>query len=138
MGTRALIGLETADGKVTAVYCHHGSALLDDLRTFYEERSRVEQLIQLGCLSRVGKYITQPEGYPKPNIYYENDREQQEMTFAYCRDEGESFIEPLQYESQDTFKEGCPVLDAEYAYLFTKNDKWRCWKIHATGNREIK
>ena len=104
MATRSRIGIENENGTVSSIYCHwdgypeHNGKVLKE---HYTDRSKVEQLIELGDISSL--------------------REEPGVTVAYHRDRGEDFQEarvdknPERYFTSDI---------EEYGYLFTKNGEW--------------
>ena len=60
MSTRSAIAIVHDDGTVTSIYCHHDgypSYMLNMLKDNYSEEEKVKELINLGDLSSVEKYL---------------------------------------------------------------------------------
>lgn len=118
MATRCRIAIEKEDGEVTSIYCHNdgypdyvGKILLED----YTDRKKVEDLIDLGDISILGKHVLPlGEGHS-----YENP--QDDVTVAYHRDRDEEF-----YHTRHLSKKGFFNGDIEeFGYLFTKENEWK-------------
>ena len=116
MATRSRIGIENQDGSVTSVYCHfdgypeNNGRILND---HYQDRKKVEKLIDLGSISILGKEVDAPEGHS-----YENPVPG--VTVAYHRDRGE----PLQAKKSISVENYFAGDLEEYGYLFTKDNEW--------------
>jgi hypothetical protein len=125
MSTRSRIGLELSDGSVISSYCHFdGYPEYNDriLRTHYNTREKVEELIDLGDCS---------------SIWTDNVWGQQ-------RTDGKKYgPEPYSARGKD-----CPPrLDKnigeylcegeEYAYLF-RNGEWVCYDLHDNHHNKPK
>ena len=117
MATRSRIAMEMADGKVKSIYCHwdgypsHNGRILQEC---YLDKTRVEDLIELGDISSLGSEVS-PTG---PHTF--NDP-QSGVTVAYHRDRGEDHTEPMIHESvPDFFNSDIE----EYGYLFTQEGEW--------------
>ncbi len=121
MSTRSYICRENEDGTYTGIYCHsdgyltHNGAILID---HYQERDKVDKLMDLGCLS----YL-QPKIEPdpdKPHSFDYNDRQDGVCVF-YGRDRGEkeqeSFAVALEEVGQNDW--------IEYCYVFTQDARWK-------------
>lgn len=102
MSTRGLIGIEDADGKCRAIYCHHDmyeEGAGEVLKNHYKTREDVERLLALGDLSSVC--------------------ETPEKSFAYHRDGGEELVEAHEWKNRhELAKDGWKFCTAEYVYLF--------------------
>jgi hypothetical protein len=137
MGTRSRIGYELADHSVVSSYCQYdgypefnGKILVK----YYQNREDIKELIDGGSMSSIktrqtwtsgpslrdenDKIITDSEGYPM----YENDRDPQPKYHSE-RGDGE---EPT-HTSFKKFVSGDSC--EEYAYLYTLEGKWQCYKI---------
>lgn len=126
MATRSTIAIETADGKVKSIYCHwdgypenNGKLLL----THYQNREKVESLIELGAIS----YLA-PEVNPTHAHSYENP--QDGIVVAYHRDRGEDYRKPDSHRSIDSFSKSDVE---EYGYVFTKAGEWLFINGHKEG-----
>jgi len=117
MATRSRIGIENENGTVSSIYCHwdgypeHNGKVLKE---HYTDRSKVEQLMELGDISSLNEEVV-------PSDEHTFDKPQPGVTVAYHRDRGEDFQEarvdknPESYFTSDI---------EEYGYLFTKNGEW--------------
>jgi hypothetical protein len=101
MATRSRIAIENQDGTVTSIYCHF-DGYIDGvgkiLQENYNTREKMEQLIDLGDISSLGKTI--------------------EETVAYHRDRGEEFQESMQHKTVPLYFED-QNSNIEYSYCFT-------------------
>jgi hypothetical protein len=111
MSTRSSIAVESADGKVSAVYCHFdgylsgvGAALLEKHNT----QEAAEALVALGDLSTVADSVK-----------------------AYHRDRGEEWedVKPHQYANRVEYFERVAkeIGDNGYRYLFA-DGAWHIWR----------
>lgn len=120
MATRSMIYLQTGKDSYAGIYCHwdgylsHNGAILQN---YYNTREKVEELVALGNLSSLGRYLRAPEGTqhtfddPWPNT-----------CVAYGRDRGEENQEARTYtRKQIRESDGWE----EYSYLFTLDNIWK-------------
>ncbi|MCA1800185.1 MAG: hypothetical protein LC650_02720 [Actinobacteria bacterium] len=116
MGTRSAIALAHEDGTVEAIYCHWdgyvecNGRILDEC---YQDRSKVQELIDLGDLSALNDTAAECE--------------------AYHRDRGEDFdmVVARRYGSyQMMIEDELEDSDREYLYVFLKNDTWAVISKH--------
>jgi hypothetical protein len=120
MATRSRIGLQLANGSILSVYCHwDGYPEYNGriLRTHYNTREKVEELIDFGDCSSIWT----------------------DSVWGKPRTDGKKYgPEPYSARGED-----CPPrLDAnlieyvgdgeEYAYLYTLNGEWVCYDLHET------
>jgi len=105
MATRSTIALEYSDGRVRQIYCHwdgyldhNGQILLDH----YATSDLVDQLIQHGSISSLGRSI--------------------EDTEFYARDRGEELIPPCEFETEDDYHLAATFQD--YNYLMDRHGQW--------------
>lgn len=116
MSTNSKIGIQNTDGTVSAIYCHwdgypqHNGVMLTE---HYKNREKVQQLINLGSISSLGKYVF-PEGE------HDFNKPEDGTTVAYHRDRGEDLIIE-QYSSVEEYLKGDL---REYGYLFTADNEW--------------
>ena len=109
MSTRSRIAIQNKDKSIRSIYCHHDgylSYLGDMLHTHYQNKDKVNELMELGSISSLGETT------------------ERKITRAYGR-ELNSYQNPLEStDFQDLWSyyenEGW---DEEYLYLF-KNNKW--------------
>lgn len=89
MSTISRIAMKQDDGTYKSIYCHsdgyleHNGAIL---YTYYIDKSKVEDLIKLGDISKLGKEVSPDSS--KPHNFKER---QDDVTVAYHRDRGEKF-----------------------------------------------
>jgi len=143
MSTRSLIGRLNADGTVTYVYCHY-DGYLDGvgakLHDFYQDASKVDELIGLGSLSSIGEHIGEKHDFNwMENIWNEHGYDPRtystevkakydrlnSMTLAYHRDRGEKFADEIVKDEAAFW-----VADqwTEYWYLFKDGSWWvKCY-----------
>ncbi len=122
MATRSMIGMLNEDNTVTAIYCHwdgypENNGLL--LIKYWREQYLVEQLMDLGNISSLGKEIGEEQDFDQPT-----DRN---WCLAYGRDRKQADSEPTQYDNRDDFvnNAGADVC-ADYIYLW-EDGVWHCW-----------
>lgn len=112
MSTRSSIRIRErglTDGASVSIYCHWDGYIAYNgvvLQLYYNTPEKVEELLKLGNLSKLGFY-TQPKGEHS----FENPEE--DCCVAYHRDRGEEF-------SQNGGKQ-------EFNYIYDKAD--RCWYV---------
>lgn len=86
MSTRSAIAIVYNDGTVESIYCHNDGYpkyMFNMLKDNYSEEEKVKELINLGDLSFVAKYVNPPEG-----VIHTFDHPYPDVTIAYCRDRG--------------------------------------------------
>lgn len=129
MATRSRIGIIT-ETEVKSVYCHwdgypsnNGRILLE----YYNDRKKVEDLVNLGDISSLNNSIEKPDGhsFSTPVEGY---------TVFYHRDRGEDWesTKPLIMETKTKLgkklSKEAGLFSEEYAYLFDcKTNKWKYW-----------
>jgi hypothetical protein len=127
MGTRSAIGYKTPEGKICAKYSHydgyvsHTGAILEQ---YYQEVSKVTQMIDLGDQSYMDKEI-----FPKTSVHTFNTPET-DVTVFYGRDRGESNVDAVEFETVQEFVEYYTCMDCEYFYLYTPAG----WIVHDRYN----
>ena len=146
MGTRSRIGIELKDHSVVSTYCHydgypeHNGKILTNL---YTTKEQVSNLIDGGSMSSLhtshvwetkalrneaNEIITDSAG----NWMYEPTRPNQPL---YHTERGEGI--QVSHANFNEFISG--ISGEEYAYLFTRNNQWKCYKIGwgDTNTKEI-
>ena len=121
MSTRSRIGMEFTDENgthmVKSIYCHfdgYPEGVGQKLMDHYQDREKVEQLIELGAISYIAPNVT-PSG---PHSFDEPERG---VVVAYHRDRGEEYFEPRVDGSVPLFVSS----DVEaFGYVFTEEGEW--------------
>jgi hypothetical protein len=117
MATRSKIGMLQPDGSILAVYCHwdgypsHNGKILN---AHYTERSKVQELMDLGDLSSLGPEIGEKHDFDAPPKGQCN---------AYGRDREEGG-EADHYLNEAEFLKSVKDSWGQWAYLFTPEGKW--------------
>ena len=123
MATRSYIGVRNTDASVDYIYCHfdgypeHNGAIL---REHYSNINRVNELLNLGDLSVLGKFIGEKMDFNK---------RVQDTCLAYGRDRGESNVS----KKNSGYDELITNQNVDYVYIFD-GDYWEC---HSTYNPEL-
>ena len=123
MATRSYIGVRNLDSSVDYIYCHfdgypeHNGAILTE---YYSNINRVNELLNLGDLSVLGKFIGEKMDF---------DKRVRDTCLAYGRDRGESNID----KKNTGYDELITSQDVNYVYIFD-GDYWEC---HNTYTPEL-
>ena len=123
MATRSYIGVRNTDASVDYIYCHfdgypeHNGAIL---REHYSNINRVNELLNLGDLSVLGKFIGEKMDFNK---------RVQDTCLAYGRDRGESNVG----KKNSGYDELITNQNVDYVYIFD-GDYWEC---HSTYSPEL-
>jgi hypothetical protein len=123
MATRSYIGVRNTDASVDYIYCHfdgypeHNGAIL---REYYSNINRVNELLNLGDLSVLGKFIGEKMDF---------DKRIQDTCLAYGRDRGESNVS----KKNSGYDELITNQSVDYVYIFD-GDYWEC---HSTYSPEL-
>jgi hypothetical protein len=123
MATRSYIGVRNLDSSVDYIYCHfdgypeHNGAILTE---HYSNINRVNELLNLGDLSVLGKFIGEKMDFNK---------RVQDTCLAYGRDRGESNVS----KKNSGYDELITNQNVDYVYVFD-GDYWEC---HSTYNPEL-
>ena len=118
MSTKSGIGIVNADGTVTSIYCHNDGYpehQFITLTLYYNDEFKARELIGLGDLSFVGKYLYNENHnyeHPAPNT-----------TLAYCRDRYEEYRVDKWPSLDEYLKSAWQSYCADYLYWF-KDGKW--------------
>tara|TARA_B100000131_G_C17851229_1_gene506027 strand:- start:168 stop:629 length:462 start_codon:yes stop_codon:yes gene_type:complete len=137
-GTRWNVGIESPNGKVTAVYGHYDGYpeyVGKLLKQYYRNPSVIKQLIKLGKqgISTLGKKIGKKHAFDMPY----DEKEKLGYTTFYGRDRGDSGNMTTTFKNindfGDTFmKSG----GAEFGYVWsTKENKW--YMFDYRGNKKV-
>lgn len=116
MATRSYIGVRNTDGSVDYIYCHfdgypeHNG---DILTSYYSKKNQVDELLKLGDLSVLGKFIGEKQDF---------DKRVQDCCLAYGRDRGESNVGV----KNSDFRELINDQNVDYVYVFD-GDYWECF-----------
>jgi hypothetical protein len=123
MATRSYIGVRNTDASVDYIYCHfdgypeHNGAILTE---YYSNINRVNELLNLGDLSVLGKFIGEKQDFDKRVVG---------NCLAYGRDRGESNVS----KKNTGYDELITNQDVDYVYVFD-GDYWEC---HSTYDPEL-
>ena len=123
MATRSYIGTRNTDGTVDYIYCHfdgypeHNGQILAE---HYTNPNRVNELMKLGDLSVLGKFIGEKQDFDKRVVG---------NCLAYGRDRGESNVGV----KNAVYSELITDQNVDYVYVFD-GDYWEC---HSTYNPEL-
>ena len=107
MATRSRIGIQLADESILSVYCHwdgYPEWLGRILKTHYNSRAKVAELIDGGDMSTCWNDNNEPEYYSA---------------------RGEDCPPLLAANKYEYLADG-----EEYAYIYTLNDEWICYNRH--------
>ena len=121
MSTNSRIGIVQADGSVKSIFCYwdgypenNGRILLNN----YQDRKKIEALIELGDISSLEKELNPDPEKGKHSF----DHPQDDVTLAYHRDRNEDWedVKPRVDKDTETFIQSDVE---EWGYLF-KDGKW--------------
>lgn len=119
MATRSHIGKRNLDGSVDYIYCHwdgypsHNGAILKE---HYTTIDKVNELLELGGLSVLGKEIGEKQDFDDRSTHNEN------WCLAYGRDRGEIRVGVQNTSFQSLLKDD----NVDYVYIFD-GDYWECY-----------
>ena len=119
MATRSYIGVRNLDASVDYIYCHfdgypeHNGQILTE---HYTNINRVNELMKLGDLSMLGKFIGEKQNF--------NDRVK-DCCLAYGRDRGE----PNTGVKNSGYSELIKDQSVDYVYIFD-GDYWECFDTY--------
>lgn len=117
MATRSTIWIKNEKG-FKGIYCHndgYSAGVGKTLKEHYTDVKKINDLINLGSISSLGKNSEIPKGFKH---YF--DEPLKDITVAYHRDRGE----PLKIYKAKDLKESRKYFEA-YNYIFdTEFDKW--------------
>lgn len=91
------------------------------LTTFYSDEGRVRELIALGNLSRLGKYLRSAKGQR-----HSFDKPLPDTVLAYARDRGDVRPKTYTFPLQEFFEE----TNFPYLYLY----HWGGWSVKSPGD----
>jgi len=116
MSTRSYIGVRNTDGTVNHIYCHFdgypegvGATLIEH----YANPNRVNELMKLGDLSVLGKFIGEKQDF---------DKRVRDCCLAYSRDRGDANTEAIPHLFEEIIKDQM----VDYVYIFD-GDHWECY-----------
>ena len=118
MSTRSIIGKQNPDDTISFIYCHfdgYPSGVGQTLVENYKTETYVDELLKLGDLSILDKYLGEVQDFTNPRS---------EWCLAYGRDRGESDTE-YKTVPYDAFFESS-IRGEDYKYLFSNNE-WKCY-----------
>ena len=121
MATRSYIGVKNPDQTVSYIYCHfdgypeHNGAILIE---YYASMERVNELMKLGDLSILGKFIGEKQDF--------NNRIP-DCCLAYGRDRGETNVGATNGTYNDLINDH----DVDYVYIFD-GEFWECFDTYTS------
>ena len=128
MSTRCLI-VKDYGNKFKAIYCHwdgYPEYTGDMLETYYNNDSIIDELLELGDISYLGKRIS-----PYANEEHSFDSPIKDVTLAYCRDRGEEkYIR--EFKNLNQVINNAKDSWCEYLYLW-RNNIWEVYEREEDG-----
>lgn len=134
MATRSRIAHEYTDGSIRSIYCHWDGYPLhngDILAKHYKTQEIVDELINLGDLSILGKVIGEKHDFCwNDNMTFEerNADPRNDMCLSFMRDRGEKDCIPNCHHTRQELVDYFDESDQEYLYLFSRNGYWLMWE----------
>ena len=128
MATRSYIGVRNTDASVDYIYCHfdgypeHNGQILAE---HYTNPNRVNELLKLGDLSVLGKFIGEKQDFNVEKAPVKK----RDYCLAYGRDRGETNVG----KKNSGYDELITDQNVDYVYVFD-GDYWEC---HSTHNPEL-
>lgn len=122
MATRSHIGVKQPNGTIDYVYCHwdgypeHNGKILVN---HYKDIDKVNQLLDLGSLSILGREIGEQQDFDDRSTH------NKDWCLAYERDRGEKRIG----RRNTTFENLLGDDNVSYLYVFD-NDEWLCYNTY--------
>lgn len=126
MATRSHIGRRNLDDSVDYIYCHWDGYPSNNgviLKEHYTTMDKVNQLLELGSLSVLGKEIGEKQDFEDRSTHNEN------WCLAYGRDRGEKRVGMQNAPFQSLLSDD----NVDYVYIFD-GDYWECYD---TGDGEL-
>jgi len=131
MSTRSTIAMEFPDGIVRQISCHwdgyieHNGLLL---LTYYNDSAVLQQLIELGDLSILGRTIGEKHPFENPyrwgTTQFDEWREQyRHVCTFYGRDRGEKDTEAITFHSYEEYVNSSVHFE-EYNYIRRNTGEW--------------
>lgn len=124
MSTRSHIGRKNEDDSVDYIYCHFDGYLSNNgeiLFNHYQDINKVNQLISLGSLSKLGKEIGEKQDFD------DYSTQNNDWCLAYGRDRGEDNINAIHKSNIKT-----AVNDADESYFYFFDVKENRWYVYIT------
>lgn len=116
MSTRSYIGTRNTDGTVDHIYCHfdgYPEGVGAILIKHYTNPNRVNELMKLGDLSVLGKFIGEKQDF---------DKRIRDCCLAYGRDRGDANTEAIPHLFEEIIKDQM----VDYVYIFDGSN-WECY-----------
>jgi hypothetical protein len=139
MAERSDIIAHLSNGTWARIYCHWNGRLEHNGRTLFEhyaDQEKVEQLVKLGCLSKLGQNIGRKHKFESPPVFvFEGDsaaynpaylkwlEKTKTVCTAYVRDRGMGVWHPAVTKEQFLADLGPDVGDTLFA-VWPKHDSW--------------
>lgn len=122
MSCKSMILLEQPDSSYLGIYCHHDGYIEHNgaiLNASYQDRAKVEDLIELGDISELGLNVSDKEV---------------NHCIAYSRDMGVGGVtKAMKYESLEELND-ISTNWCEFNYVFSKDNKWRFFETGELKN----
>ena len=138
MSTRSMIAIKNEDGTYTGIYCQSDGYISNNgmiLNKYYNDRDKVQRLIDLGAISFLGQQPEPDENIKKYGFIMDNKEfhqlsgaEQSRIientigTQAYHRDRGEEF-EQTHAKTLHKLVQAAQASWCEYVYAFKPDNK---------------
>ena len=122
MSTRSYICMEVGDNRYKTIYCHFDVYLDYNgkmLTEYYNDRARVEKLLELGDLSILREKI---DPAPDRRHGFDFNEQQKDVCVFYGRDRGDegAAARIMTMEELDD-----PENWTEYVYIFNRDGEWK-------------
>ena len=122
MSTRSYICMEVGDNRYKTIYCHFDGYLDYNgkmLTEYYNDRARVEKLLELGDLSILREKI---DPAPDRRHGFDFNEQQKDVCVFYGRDRGDegATARIMTMEELDD-----PENWTEYVYIFNRDGEWK-------------
>jgi len=124
MGTRSMIAQITDNATIKAVYCHwdgyleHNGRILND---FYQDRSRVAELLEQGDMSSLGAQIGEKHDF---NECIDAQEWKDTRCTFYKRDRGEDNVDAREFTTTDELLEYFEESWCEFLYIQDFEGGW--------------
>ena len=118
MATRSTIAFTRGNGIILQVYCHWDGYISYNgklLQEFYNGLELADELVSLGDISSLGKYII-----PTGDTHDFNNPEE-DCTVYYGRDRGETMVQPRVFDDFDDYVKNARFQEFNYIW---RNGEW--------------
>jgi len=122
MATRSYIGVRNLDASVDYIYCHfdgYPSHNGEILINHYTDMDKVNALLKLGDLSKLGEEIGEKQDFNDRSTY------NKKWCLAYGRDRGEENVSVKNGDYDELINDQ----NVDYVYIFD-GDYWECFDTY--------